>query len=179
MRLAGIIARKIDMLGLDMVFLDVAYGYGCRDRLVEMKYGAKTLDIPFGSAPLMPELYLNKRAQMYGFMKNWFEDGGVSIPDEDIFVRDLLMIPGFEITTSRGLLALPSKEKIKKENEGISPDISDAVALTFAFPIQARTEGRLAVASPDTVRARSPFKSRRLSQSFVKHEKPSELYIKR
>jgi len=179
MRLAGIIARKIDMLGLDMVFLDVAYGYGCRDRLVEMKYGAKTLAVAFGSEPLMPELYLNKRAQMYGFMKTWFEEGGVSIPDEEIFVRDLLMIPGFEITTSRGLLALPSKEKIKKENEGISPDISDAAALTFAFPVQAKMEGRLGVASPDTVRARSPFKSRRLSQSFVKHEKPSELYIKR
>ncbi len=179
MRLAGIIAQKIDKLGLDMVFLDVAYGYGCRDRLVEMGYGAKTLDIHFGSTPLMPELYRNKRAQMYGYLKDWFEEGGVSIPDEDIFIRDLLMIPGFQLSTSRGLLTLPSKEEIRKNNEGISPDISDALALTFAFPIMARSaKSRLSVAEPDSVRVKSPFKSRRLAQTFVKREKPSELYIK-
>jgi len=31
---------------------------------------------------------------------------------------------------------------------------------------------------PAVVRARSPFKSRRLAQSFVKKEKTSELFIK-
>jgi intein/homing endonuclease len=127
MRLAGIIARKIDTLSLDMVFLDVAYGYGCRDRLAEMGYGAKTMAIPFGSTPLMPELYKNKRAQMYGFMKDWFEEGGCSIPDDDLFVRDILMIPGFKLGTSRGLLILPPKEKIKDDNGGISPDVADAM----------------------------------------------------
>ncbi len=180
MRLAGIIARKIDMLGLDMVFLDVAYGYGCRDRLVEMGYGPKTLDIHFGSTPLMPELYRNKRAQMYGFLKDWFEEGGVSIPDEDVFVRDLLMIPGFELTTSRGLLTLPPKEQIKKDNDGISPDISDGLALTFAFPVRAKgMTSRLSVAGPEVIRPKSPFKSRRLAETFIKKEKPSELFIKR
>jgi len=179
MRLAGIVAQKIDKLGLDMVFLDVAYGYGCRDRLVEMGYGAKTMDIHFGSTPLMPELYRNKRAQMYGFLKDWFEEGGVSIPDEDIFVRDLLMIPGFELTTSRGLLTLPSKDQIRKDNDGLSPDIGDACALTFAFPIRSRSmASNIRVAEPSVVRARSPFKARRLSEKFVKQEKPSELYIK-
>jgi len=180
MRLAGMIAQKIDKLGLDMVFLDVAYGYGCRDRLVEMGYGAKTLDIHFGSTPLMPELYRNKRAQMYGFMKDWFDEGGVSIPDEDIFVRDLLFIPGFELSTSRGLLTLPSKVEIKKNNEGLSPDIADALALTFAFPVMARGTGsRIRVAEPSVVRVRSPFKSRRLAETFVKPKKPSELFVGR
>jgi len=180
MRLAGIIAQKTDQLGLDMTFLDVAYGYGCRDRLVEMGYGSKTMAIAFGSTPLMPELYRNKRAQMYGFLKDWFEEGGCSIPDEDIFARDLLMIPGFERTTSRGLLTLPPKEQIKKDNDGISPDISDATALTFAFPVKARTHAsRIHVAGPEVVRVKSPFRSRRLAERFVRDEKPSELYIKK
>lgn len=180
MRLAGMIARKIDSMGLDMVFLDVAYGYGCRDRLVEMGYGAKTMAVHFGSEALMPELYRNKRAQMYGFLKDWFEEGGVSIPDEDIFVRDLLMVPGFQLTTSRGLLTLPPKDQIKKDNDGISPDIADGTALTFAFPVRAKSgKSRIEVATPSVVRARSPFKSRRLAETFVKNEKPSELYIKR
>ena len=180
MRLAGIVARKIDSMGLDMVFLDIAYGYGCRDRLVELGYGPKTMAIHFGSEALMPELYRNKRAQMYGFMKDWFEEEGVSIPDEDIFVRDLMMIPGFEQTTSRGLLTLPSKEQIKKNNDGISPDIADSLALTFAFPVRAKSMiSRLSVAAPEVVRARSPYRSRRLSENFVKRERPSELYVKR
>jgi len=179
MRLAGIVAQKIDRLGLDMVFLDTAYGYGCRDRLVEMGYGAKTLDIHFGSAPLMPELYKNKRAQMYGNMKEWFEEGGCSIPDEEIFVRDIQMIPGFEVSGSRGLLMLPPKEKIREANEGRSPNVADALALSFAFPIKSRgLQTKIKVENPDTVRVRSPFKSRRLAQTFVKPEKPSELYVK-
>lgn len=178
MRLAGMVARKIDQLGLDMVFLDVAYGYGCRDRLAEMGYGAKTMAVHFGSEALMPELYRNKRAQMYGFLKDWFEEGGVSIPDEDIFVRDLLMVPGFLLTTSRGLLTLPPKDQIKKDNDGISPDIADALGLTFAFPVRAKGGERLKVAEPSVVRARSPFKARRLAERHVRQEKPSELYIK-
>lgn len=178
MRLAGIIARKIDTLGLDMVFLDVAYGYGCRDRLDEMGYGAKSMAIHFGSTPLMPELYRNKRAQMYGFMKDWFEESGCSIPDDNMFVKDLMMIPGFELSTSRGLLTLPSKQKIKEENGGLSPDISDATALTFAFPIKSRGVKRVAsVEDPDKVRARSPFKSRRLAQKQVHSNTPSEFVV--
>ena len=179
MRLAGIVAQKIDQLGLDMVFLDTAYGYGCRDRLAEMGYGAKTMDIHFGSAPLMPELYKNKRAQMYGDMKIWFEEGGCAIPDEEVFVRDIRMVPGFEISGSRGLLMLPSKDDIRKNNEGRSPNCADALALTFAFPIKSRgLQSKIRIAEPSVVRARSPFKSRRLSESFVKKEKPSELYIR-
>ena len=179
MRLAGIVAQKIDSMGLDMVFLDTAFGYGCRDRLVEMGYGPKTLDIHFGSSPLMPELYKNKRAQMYGMMKEWFEEGGCAIPEDEMFARDLRMIPGFEVSGSRGLLMLPPKEKIREKNEGHSPNIADALALTFAFPIKSRgLQSKITAASPDVVRARSPFKSRRLAQTFVKREKPSELYIK-
>ncbi len=178
MRLAGMVAQKIDTLDLDMVFLDVAYGYGCRDRLKEMGYGAKTMAVPFGMEALMPELYLNKRAQMYGFSKEWFEEGGKSIPDDDLFVRDLGMIPGFKLSTSRGLLQLPPKKQIREDNEGLSPNIADGFALTFAFPVKSRSlKSRISVASPDVVRARSPFKSRRQAQEFVRTRKPSELHV--
>lgn len=181
MRLAGIIAQYIDRMGVDMVFLDVAYGYGCRDRLAEMGYGAKVQTVHFGETKslIMPDLYRNKRAEMYGFMKEWLDAGGASIPDDDLFVRDLLMIPGFKISGSRGLLALPLKEEIKKNNDGISCDLSDAAALTFAYPIAARAvRSNIIRDDPNAVRANSPFKSRRLAQSFVKQQKISELYIR-
>jgi hypothetical protein len=178
MRLAGIVARYVDEMDVDMVFLDVAYGYGCRDRLAEMGYGAKTLAVPFGATPLMPELYRNKRAQMYGFMRDWFEEGGTSIPDEDDFVRDLMMVPGFKLTTSKGLLVLPSKTEIKDDNKGVSPDIADALALTFAFPVKSRGVARSAsIGDLDAIRARSPFKSRRKAQKAVRPTKASEYFV--
>jgi len=178
MRLAGIIAKDIDTWQLDMVFLDVAYGYGCRDRLKELGYGGRTQTVHFGEKPLEPELYRNKRAQMYGFMKEWFDEGGCDIPDEDDFVKELCMIPGFKVSGSRGLLALPSKDDIKKENDGKSPDIADALALTFASPVLARGLRTPQVANVDEVRLNSPLKSRRLMQRNIKNERqPSEFYV--
>ncbi len=74
---------------------------------------------------------------------------------------------------------LPPKEKIREANEGRSPNVADALALSFAFPIKSRgLQTKIKVENPDTVRVRSPFKSRRLAQTFVKPEKPSELYVK-
>jgi hypothetical protein len=167
MRLAGIIAQRIDRMGLDMVFLDTAYGYGCRDRLVEMGYGAKTLDIHFGSEPLMPELYRNKRAQMYGFMKDWFEEGGCSIPDSDIFVRDLLMIPGFSLTSSRGLLTLPPKEQIRKDNNGISPDLADALCFLENTLITTPYGKTLIQQLKEGDKVCTPFGNRRIIKTHV------------
>lgn len=180
MRLAGIIAQKIDSIGVDMVFLDVAYGYGCRDRLKEMGYMQNTMAIHFGQKPLMDELYRNKRAEMAGFMQEWFEEGGADIPEKEEFARDIHMIPGFKRTGSRGLLTLPPKEDIKEENGGQSPNCFDALALTFAYPVKPkRKPSNVTVEKPNVVRARSPFKSRRLSQKFVRqNDKPSELYVK-
>jgi len=181
MRLAGILAQLIDSMQIDMTFLDVAYGFGCRDRLNEMGYGAKAQTIHFGTKKdvLMPELYSNKRAQMYGFLRDWFEEGGVNIPDDETFVRDLMMIPGFILAGSRGLLQVPSKSEIKKNNEGLSPDISDALALTFAFPVRSKAfVNNIGAERANMLRSNSPFKSRRLSQTFVKgNDKPSELYV--
>lgn len=178
MDLAGIIAQLIDKEELDMVFLDVAYGYGCRDRLKELGYGKKTQCIHFGEAALEPELYKNKRAQMYGYVKEWFEEGGASIPDDELFCRDMIMTPGFKQTGSRSLLSLPSKITIRADNGGISPDIADALALTFAFPVMRRQyQARVTVAEVSSV---SVFKTKRriITVRGGDRDKPSELYVR-
>ncbi len=177
MDLAGIVATQIDKEELDMVFLDVAYGYGCRDRLKELGYGQKTQCVHFGESALEPELYKNKRAQMYGYMKEWFEEGGASIPDDELFCRDMIMTPGFQQTGSRSLLSLPSKAIIRKDNGGISPDIADALALTFAYPVMRRQySARVTVAEVSNV---SVFKTKqRIVTVRGGSQKPSELYVR-
>ncbi len=182
MRLAGIIAKDVDEYDIDMVFLDVAQGYGTRDRLHEMGYSTKVQGVHFGERPINDELYANKRAEMYGFLREWFEEGGADIPDEDDFHNDLLMIPGWKTFGSRGRLQLPSKDDIKKENEGRSPDIGDAAALTLAYPVKGRAfKNRIKTSDINVSRAHSPFKSRRLAHGCdsANKEKPSEYYINR
>lgn len=180
MTLAGIVAQDITKNDIDMVFLDVAYGYGARDRLRELGFGPKTQTVHFGETPLEPEIYRNKRAQMFGYTKEWFEEGGADIPDDNLFGRDIMMMPAFEQTGSRGLLSLPSKITIKKENAGISPDIADATALTFAYPVMRRQQiARVGVMEVGKSKAVSIFKTRRqANQHHLSEDKPSELFIR-
>jgi len=183
MRLAGIVAQLIDREGIDMVFLDVAYGYGARDRLKELGYGSVTQTVHFGEKSIEPGIYKNIRAQMYGYMKEWFEEGGVDIPDDEAFVRDFYVIPDFKQTGGRGLLQLPSKEEIKDENDGRSPDVADALALTFARPVRSNAR-RINVlrGGIDVEGRRSPFKTVRrmqnLSRTIGGEKRSSELYVR-
>jgi hypothetical protein len=76
---------------------------------------------------------LNKRAEMYGTARDWLEDGNVEIPDTEEFAFDLLLTPKEKETPTKRMF-LPSKAEIKALRR-VSPDITDAFVLTFAFPI--------------------------------------------
>jgi len=69
---------------------------------------------------------------MWAEMRAWLEEAPVSIPDRDDLHADLCG-PEYK-SDSRGRLKLEKKEDMKKR--GIkSPDIADALALTFAEPV--------------------------------------------
>lgn len=138
MRLAGIVARLIDKYLPARVFIDVGYGFGTIDRLREMGYGKFIEGINFGSRADQSELYSNKRAEMWIEMRDWIQAGDVNIPDDDTLHADLSIMPDF-ITTSNGKMQLVGKDKLRKEYHR-SPDVGDALALTFAAPVR-RTEG--------------------------------------
>jgi hypothetical protein len=143
MILAGKVANRINTRGYDKVFIDVGEGWGVVDRLVEIGFGQIVQGIHFGSKPIEEDQYLNKRAEMWSLMRDWFdgESGEVSIPDDDRIHKDLMLMPE-ERHTSRGLVQLVSKEDIRKNNSGISPDIADALALTFAYPVARSSNDR-------------------------------------
>ncbi|MBO4516720.1 hypothetical protein J5751_04820 [bacterium] len=130
--LAGEIILLLNKYRCNKVFIDVGYGYGTIDILKEKGLGDIVCGIPFNSKPLKRELYSNKRTEIYGEMRDWLlQEGGVDIPDDQVLVNELLSIPDFHIN-SNGQFVMESKDEIKKMLNGKSPDIADAIALTFS-----------------------------------------------
>lgn len=73
--------------------------------------------------------YANRRAEMWLEMADWVKKGG-ALPNEPSLVAELTT-PTY--TFQQGKLLLEDKDQIKKRL-GRSPDIADALALTFAIP---------------------------------------------
>jgi len=136
MRLVGICAKLIDKHKPAQVFIDVGLGYGTIDRLKELGYSKRVTGVHFGSSAMENELYINKRAEMWCNLRDWFNEGGVNIPNDDELHADIACVPDY-IETSAGKIKLVEKKKIKADF-GRSPDIGDALALTFAFPVNQR-----------------------------------------
>lgn len=144
MQLAGTIVQYINRYGLDKVFVDMAEGRGAVDRCRELGYGDIVIGIPFSMRPIDEQIFVNKRAEMAGEVKQWLEDeGGVGIPDDaaqgDTVSGDEIevaigAIPPFEIT-SNGKFKLRAKEDIKKDF-GSSTDVFDGIMLTFAQKVR-------------------------------------------
>jgi hypothetical protein len=76
-------------------------------------------------------LFANKRAEMWGAMREWLKIG--SIPN-DPDLRAQLVGPTYTFNLKSEIL-LEKKEDMRKRGLD-SPDIADALALTFAYPVQ-------------------------------------------
>lgn len=133
MRLAGIIAKIIDLEDIDKVFIDCTKSYGTFDRLCEMGYKRIVVAVLFSERAIEHTLYLNKRVEMWMMLKLWFE-GEVDVPDDDNFQKDISVVPD-AVEMSTGVAKLVAKDTIVK-NAGFSPDIGDAAVLTFAYPVK-------------------------------------------
>lgn len=117
----------------DAMFVDAGYGADIVDRLHELGY-MNVRAVWFGSTPLDPIKYNNKRSEMWGEMAYWLSDENlpVDIPDTDSLQGDLCASPYKDDSKDRKCL-MP-KDFIKAEY-GYSPDEGDAAALTFAEPV--------------------------------------------
>lgn len=135
-QLVYLAAKIIDRHGLDKLFIDFGYGHGVVDGLITLGYKKIVMGINFQQEPMDKIRFLNKRAEMHGLFRDWLEEGEVSIPDDDIFCFDLLLIPK-EKETPTYRMFLPKKEEIKTKAK-VSPDINDSAILTFAMPVAKR-----------------------------------------
>jgi len=110
-------------------------GAGVVDRLKEQRY--KVRGVNFGNKAQKQLMYGNKRAEMWGAMREWLKTA--SVP-QDRFLKSDLIGPKTK-PDSKGTLFLESKKDMKARGLA-SPDAADAIAVTFAFPV-AHREGRV------------------------------------
>lgn len=113
------------------MFIDIGgLGAGIYDRLCELGYGDVVTAINFGGDPSRPERYGNKRAEMWGDLRDWLPLA--SLPPDDVLQGELSG-PSYRYD-SDGAVWLEKKEDMRKRGVK-SPDRADALALTFAMPI--------------------------------------------
>lgn len=120
---AAIMAHEYDADGL-CVDGSGGYGAGVCDYLMRANYNPR--EIQFSGKPNDPRFF-NKRAEMWWDMAQWVK-GGASLPQIPELAREL-SAPTYWL--QNGKLRLEEKEQIKSRL-GWSPDLADALALTFA-----------------------------------------------
>jgi len=136
MEVVGRVIDTIEEYKPALVVIDEGgLGAGVVDRLKEQRY--KVRGVNFGNKSTKPMMYGNKRAEMWGAMKDWLKDA--SIP-KDRYLKSDLIGPMMK-PDSKGTIFLESKKDMKSRGLA-SPDAADAIAVTFAFPV-ARREQRV------------------------------------
>lgn len=126
--------QRIEQVAVDVIGL----GAGVVDRLMEF---SETREITVGvnsAIRLSDGRNYNLRALMWRNMKDWLADAPVSLPTYSGLKAELCALKyGYR----NGLLLIESKDDAKKR--GIkSPNLSDALALTFATPVIVRKPHR-------------------------------------
>jgi hypothetical protein len=133
MQLASRVADHLERLRLMQIkavtFVDGGgVGGGVVDRLRQLGYDV--IEVQFGSAADDPRRYANKRAEMWGRMKDWLATG--CLQRDEMMATDLTGVEyGF---TNSDQIILESKKDMKRRGLA-SPDDGDALACTFAFPV--------------------------------------------
>ncbi|MBX9943781.1 MAG: terminase [Reyranella sp.] len=138
MTLAGRVAEIAFAHGPAAVFVDeTGLGAGVVDRLRQLGV-LHVQGVNFGAAAARwdgdgaKSLYANKRAEMWGNLRDWIRGGG-ALPDDPDLRADLTGVEyGY---TATGEIQLEKKEDMKKRGLA-SPDSGDALALTFAHPVR-------------------------------------------
>jgi hypothetical protein len=134
MTLAGHVAAKIEQWAPDAVFIDAGAGSGVIDRLRQL--GHDVFEVNFGGKA-SDVRYVNKRAEMWFLLAEWVKSGG-AIPNDNTLKLELAT-PTYKYDAANRI-QLESKDEIKKRlPDSGSPDLADALALTFALPVSKRT----------------------------------------
>jgi len=138
MTLAGKVAEFAQRNRVDMIFVDeTGVGAGVVDRLRQLN--CKVIGVNNGSSPdnqaVGDEKVANKGAECWAKMRLWLKETG-SIDDSTDLQGQL---EGREYGyNSNNEIVLERKDDMKKRGLA-SPDLADALALTFAYPVLSLT----------------------------------------
>lgn len=129
MELSQEVADLVDKYKPHAVFVDGGgVGGGVVDRLKQLGY--RVTEVQSGEKARDTDKYLNKRAEMWGEMREWLTYGVI---DNDSRLIEDLTGPEYDIHM-RGQIKLETKANMKKRGLS-SPDHGDALGLTFAEPV--------------------------------------------
>jgi hypothetical protein len=132
MTVVGHVIEAIEEFKPTLVVIDEGgLGAGIVDRLKEQRYKVKGVN--FGNKSTNPIMYGNKRAEMWGKMKDWLKTASIPL---DRFLKTDLISPMMK-PDSKGTIFLESKKDMKARGLA-SPDAADAICVTFAFPVAHR-----------------------------------------
>lgn len=132
MTVVGHVIDAIEQHRPTLVVIDEGgLGAGIVDRLKEQRYKVKGIN--FGNKSTNPIMYGNKRAEMWGKMKDWLKTASIPL---DRFLKTDLISPMMK-PDSKGTIFLESKKDMKARGLA-SPDAADAICVTFAFPVAHR-----------------------------------------
>jgi len=127
---AGMVGKIIEKLKPDATFIDViGVGYHLKGILEQRFPGVRGVD--FRRTAIEEKRYANKRAECYDGMREWL--GDASIPDDQL-LRSELSVFKYKYKPN-GQLQIESKEDAKERGHN-SPNIADALAITFSEPVE-------------------------------------------
>lgn len=135
MEVAGLVRMAIKETHADQCAVDVGgLGAGVYDRLIELvgHTECQVVQVNSSESPTDATKYTNKRAEMWGEMREWLEKQPANIPDSDELMADLTQIR--YSYDSNNALKMEKKEDMKKRGFR-STDMADALGLTFAKPV--------------------------------------------
>lgn len=152
MKLADIVAQQWQKRHAKACFVDIGWGAGVIDRLRQL--GFNPIKVAFGGVPTDPR-FADKRTEMWYGIREWLESGG-ALPADDALRADLVA-PLYSMTPS-GKILMERKKDLKKRKRP-SPDLGDALALTFASNLARVSDvvDRQFVPEPVSHRARDDF----------------------
>lgn len=134
MQTVGRVVTAITEYGPEAVFVDVGgLGAGVVDRLRQLRFNV--VEVNAGSKAQDDAKFVNLRAEMWWRMRAWVRERA-SLPKEQTGLVDDLTSLTYSYD-AKNRVKLEKKEDLKARGLP-SPDIADALALTFAYPVAQR-----------------------------------------
>lgn len=131
---AGRIAQGHEKWQADAMFIDDTGGWGAGTIDTLQTGGYPIIGVNFGGKALDPR-YKNRRAEMHFKAADWVKKGG-ALPNMPELVREATATT---YTFRNGVFTIEEKEQVMEKLGGESPDLWDALCLTFAQPVAAKT----------------------------------------
>jgi hypothetical protein len=132
---AGLTIEIIEAEEPDAVVVDGdGLGAGVVDQLKHRGFGRKLFEFHGGAHPDDVNKYFNRRAEVWGLMRDWLQ-AGADIPDDPEIDVDLTGPDYF--FSPKGQIQLEPKDAMKARGLD-SPDVGDCLAMSHSVKIAAR-----------------------------------------